>query len=65
MFTLQHGGDLGILNAAHASLDSANLITFKYERGQKSNNSSDITGKEIRTIWQGYLLQIVFATTLV
>lgn len=46
MFTLQHGGHLGILNAAFASLDSANLITFKYERGQKSNNSSDIKEKK-------------------
>lgn len=36
IFTLQHGGELGILNAAPASFGSANLITFEYQRGKKA-----------------------------
>lgn len=40
IFTLQLGGELGILNAAPASLGSANLITFWYQRGKKMINIS-------------------------
>lgn len=36
IFTLQHGGELGILNAARATLGSANLIIFEYQRGKKA-----------------------------